>query len=196
MKGWGQRFGLVGGQEVIPQGICAGMERKRFNVWNGGEILTERRASEFSVVLWCRRSRILVKLQIVWSWLSGTSRCQSFICRVGAHRKWPYAREQDKAMESMVEAMAVALGSDSVSLFKVMRYHLIRMHCVSLLTYGSLLMLSLFASICYLEQKESILGGLLTTPASKLHVSQAGNILTATVNMNSPVRTTTGTKEE
>lgn len=88
------------------------------------------------------------------------------------------------------------LGSDSVSLFKVMSYHLIRMRCVPLLTYGSLLMLSLFASICYLEQKESILGGLLTAPVSKLHVSRAENILTATVNMNSPVRTTTGTKEE
>lgn len=77
-----------------------------------------------------------------------------------------------------------------------MSYHLIRMRCVPLLTYGSLLMLSLFASICYLEQKESILGGLLTAPVSKLHVSRAENILTATVNMNSPVRTTTGTKEE
>lgn len=143
MKGWGQRFGLVGGQEVVPQEICAGMERERFNVWNGGEILTERHESEFTVALWRRRSQILIKLQIVWFQLSGTSRCQSFICRVGAHRKWPYAGEQDKAKESMVEAMAVALGSDSVSPFKVMSYHLIRMLCVSLLTYGSLLMLSL-----------------------------------------------------
>lgn len=36
---------------MVPQEICAGMERKRFNVWNGGEILTERRASEFTVAL-------------------------------------------------------------------------------------------------------------------------------------------------
>lgn len=50
-------------------------------------------------------------LQIVWSRLSGTSRCQSFIRRVGAHSEWAYATEQDKAMEPMFEALAFMFRS-------------------------------------------------------------------------------------
>lgn len=38
--------------------------------------------------------------------------------------------------------------------------------------------------------------GWLTARASELHVSRAKNVLTVTVNINSPVRTTKGEKEE
>lgn len=103
-------------------------------------------ASEFTVAT----------LQMVWSRSSRTSR---YLKSIGGP-------PGDDCMLMNRRKRRIWDISHSVFLFTIMNYNLIRMICVSGLMYGSLPTRSLQCSpsICYLEQKENILGGLANSP--------------------------------